>query len=165
MNNYTTTVFKTRNDIELDVRQQVIEILNTQLADTFDMVSLVKQAHWNIKGPHFIALHRLLDELADGLMGYVDMIAERITALGGLAKGTVRMTAEASRLDPYPQNLVNDIETVNFLADQMARLAASTRAAANQSEELSDMGTNDLFIEVVRDLDKWVWFLEAHTQS
>ncbi len=164
MNNYTTT-FKTRNDIKLDVRQQVIEILNAQLADTFDMVSLIKQAHWNIKGPQFIALHKLLDELADGIMGYVDMIAERITALGGLAKGTVRMTAEASRLDPYPQDLVNDMATVNFLADQMASLAANTRAAANQTEELGDMGTNDLFIEVVRDLDKWLWFLEAHTQS
>ena len=165
MNTITTTMFKTRNDIELDTRQQVIEILNTQLADTFDMVSIIKQAHWNIKGPQFIALHKLFDELAEGLMDYVDMLAERITALGGIAQGTVRMASEASRLDPYPQDLVNDIETVGFLADQMASLAASTRAAANQAEELRDMGTNDLFIEIVRDLDKWLWFLEAHTQS
>lgn len=164
MNNTTRMMFETRIDIEPDVRQKVNEILNAQLADTFDMLSLIKQAHWNVKGPQFIALHKLFDELAEGMLGYVDMIAERITALGGIAMGTVRMAAAASRLDPYPQGLVEDLETVRFLAKQMASLAASTRAAADQAEALRDMGTNDLFIEIVRDLDKWLWFLEAHLQ-
>lgn len=162
MNNSVKMLHKTRIDIALDTRQQMADILNAQLADTFDMLSLVKQAHWNIKGPQFIALHKLFDEIADGLLGYVDMLAERVTALGGTAMGTVRMAAAASRLEAYPADLVQDMATVQFLADQMARLAATTRAAADQAEELGDMGTNDLFIEVVRDLDKWLWFLEAH---
>lgn len=164
MNTLTTQMFETRMDIDLTTRQEAIKLLNAQLADTFDMLSLVKQAHWNVKGPGFIALHTLFDELAAGLLGYVDMLAERVTALGGIAMGTVRMAAEASRLEAYPTQLVRDMDTVRFLANQMASLAASTRQAADQAETLQDMGTNDLFIEVVRDLDKWLWFLEAHLQ-
>jgi starvation-inducible DNA-binding protein len=158
-------MFETRIDLNIDVRRDTIYLLNQQLADTFDMLSQVKQAHWNIKGPNFIALHKLLDELADGLINYVDMLAERTTALGGLAMGAVRMAAEVSRLQPYPPELVKDLETVAFLADQMALLANSTRVAADQSEDMRDMATNDLFIEVSRNLDKWLWFLEAHLQS
>jgi starvation-inducible DNA-binding protein len=165
MNKLTKQMFKTSIDIELDKRQEMIEILNAQLADTFDMVSLIKQAHWNVKGSQFIALHQLYDEIAQNLLAYVDMIAERATALGGTALGTVRMAAVSSRLSPYPQELVQDMATVRFLADQMAQLAQSTRAAADQAETLHDMGTNDLFIEIVRDLDKWLWFLEAHLQA
>ncbi len=165
MSDQTTTIFSTRIDIDLAERQPLIDLLNQQLVDTFDMVSLIKQAHWNVKGPQFIALHQLFDDLAAGLTGYVDILAERITALGGWALGTVRMAAKASRLDAYPPGLVADMETVSYLSDQMARLAASTRAAAERAESLRDMGTNDLFIEVVRDLDKWLWFLEAHIQT
>lgn len=164
MNNQLNAPVKTRIDIDANTRQQMIKILNAQLADTFDMFSLIKQAHWNIKGTQFIALHKLFDELADGLLGYVDMLAERVTALGGLAMGSVRLAATSSRLDAYPPDLLQDIASVQFLADQMAQLAATTRSAADQAEELGDMATNDLFIEVVRDLDKWLWFLEAHLQ-
>ena len=110
----------------------MIEILNAQLADTFDMVSLIKQAHWNVKGAQFITLHQLYDEIAQSLLAYVDMIAERATALGGTALGTVRMAAVSSRLSPYPQELVQDMATVRFLADQMAQLAQTTRAAADR---------------------------------
>lgn len=165
MNQNTQLLFQTRIDLDINTRREMITLLNQQLADTFDMLSQVKQAHWNIKGPYFIALHKLLDEFADGLMNYVDMLAERATALGGLAMGTVRMAAQASRLQPYPKELVEDLDTINFLAGQMATLANSTRAAANQAESLRDMATNDLFIEISRDLDKWLWFLEAHNPS
>lgn len=164
MDNNNKLMFETRIDIEPGNRQELIDILNAQLADTFDLVSLIKQAHWNVKGPQFIALHKLFDELAGGMLGYVDMIAERATALGGTAMGSVRMAAASSRLEAYPPGLVEDMDTVRFLADQMASLAASTRLAADQAEALKDMGTNDLFIEIVRDLDKWLWFLEAHLQ-
>ena len=165
MTDNTMQLFTTRIDIAAETRQAVIELLNAQLADTFDMVSLIKQAHWNVKGPQFIALHKLFDELAEGILAHVDTIAERVTPLGGIALGSVRMAAAASRLDPYPPELVQDMASVRFLADQMAALAASTRSAADQAEALGDMATNDLFIEVVRDLDKWLWFLEAHLQS
>jgi starvation-inducible DNA-binding protein len=165
MTQTTLPFFKTRIDLDVNTRQEMVLTLNQQLADTFDMLSLVKQAHWNIKGPNFIALHKLLDEIADGLMEYVDMLAERVTALGGLAMGTVRMSAQATRLQPYPPELVEDMATLAFLADQMAQLANSTRAAAESAETLNDMSTNDLFIEISRDLDKWLWFLDAHDPS
>jgi starvation-inducible DNA-binding protein len=157
--------FSSRIDIDEDTRQQVIGFLNEQLADTFDMFSLAKQAHWNVKGAQFFQLHELFDLIAEGLLPYVDMIAERITALGGLAMGTVRMAAEATRLEPYPIDVLDSMETVEVVAERLANLAASTRQAADRAEELEDMDTNDLFIEVSRDLDKWLWFLEAHLQG
>ena len=155
---------KTRIDLPINDRLKTITLLNQQLADTFDMVSIFKQAHWNIKGPNFISLHKLFDEFAEGLLNYVDMLAERVTALGGLAMGTTRMAAESSRLTPYPANMVDEAETLAFVADQLANLAKSTREAADMAEENADMATNDLLIEVVRDLDKWLWFLDAHVQ-
>jgi starvation-inducible DNA-binding protein len=129
------------------------------------MFSLMKQAHWNVKGPQFIALHELFDEMAEGLLGYVDMIAERATALGGMAMGTVRMAADNTRLESYPTNIVESMGTVNLISERLAALGESTREAADRAEELRDMDTNDMFIEVSRDLDKWLWFLEAHLQG
>jgi starvation-inducible DNA-binding protein len=159
------SMFKTRIDIGAEKRRQLVELLNAQLADTFDMFSQMKQAHWNVKGPQFIALHELFDEIAAGLLAHIDSIAERATALGGLAMGTVRMAADATRLPAYPAEVVDSLEMVAVVSDRMAELAASTRSAADRAEELDDMDTNDLFIEVSRDLDKWLWFLEAHLQA
>lgn len=139
-------------------------MLNQQTADTFDMFSLMKQAHWNVKGPQFIALHKLFDEIAEGLLDYVDELAERVTALGGVAMGTVRMAAESTRLEPYPAEIFDSMATVELLVERMAALAESTRQAADQAEQVHDMDTNDLLIEVSRDLDKWRWFMEAHLQ-
>jgi starvation-inducible DNA-binding protein len=158
-------MFETRIDIGRENREQLVDILNQQLADTFDMFSLMKQAHWNVKGPQFIALHELFDEIAEGIIGHVDTIAERATALGGMAMGTVRMAAESSRLEPYPTDVFDSMGTVEVVVRAMADLAATTRGAADHAEELHDMDTNDMFIEVSRDLDKWLWFLEAHLQA
>ncbi|MEJ2569091.1 MAG: DNA starvation/stationary phase protection protein Dps [Anaerolineales bacterium] len=157
--------FKTRNDIPMDTQLHMIDVLNAQLADTFDMFSLIKQAHWNVKGSQFIALHKLFDEIAEGLLGYVDMIAERATALGGVALGTVRMAAESTRLEAYPTDIFDSMGTVELVADRMASLAKSTRMAADDADDIHDMDTNDMLIEISRDLDKWLWFLEAHLQG
>jgi starvation-inducible DNA-binding protein len=157
--------FKTRIDIDRETREKEIELLNTQLADTFDMFSIAKQAHWNVKGPHFFQLHELFDVIAEGLVPYVDMLAERITALGGYAMGTVRMAADSSRLEAYPTDVVDSMATTQIVAERLANLAASTREAADEAEELGDMDTNDLLIEISRDLDKWLWFVEAHLQG
>ncbi len=157
--------FKTRIDIPMDTQLDMIDVLNAQLADTFDMFSLVKQAHWNVKGPQFIALHKLFDEIAEGLLEYVDMIAERVTALGGMALGTVRMAAESSRLAAYPTETHDSMGTVELLADRLANLAKSTRMASDEADNIHDMDTNDMLIEISRDLDKWLWFLEAHLQG
>jgi starvation-inducible DNA-binding protein len=155
----------TQIDLPAETRQQMIRLLNEQLADTFDLFSQTKQAHWNVKGPQFIQLHKLYDELAEILLGHVDTIAERATALGGVATGTVRMAAKAVRLPDFNEGPVGSMESVEMLVERYAQLAQTTREAIDESEEAGDKDTSDLFIEVSRDLDKALWFLEAHLQQ
>ncbi len=157
-------MFATRNDLPLETREKVIALLNQQLADMFDLFSQTKQAHWNVKGAQFFPLHELFDKLAAELDGFIDMVAERITALGGVATGTVRMAAAASRLPEYPADVFDSQATVQALVERYASLAATTRAAIETADKLGDMDTADLFTEVSRALDKALWFLEAHLQ-
>lgn len=158
-------MIKTHNDMSLDVRKKMVELCNQQLADIFDMKSIAKQAHWNLRGKHFIELHKLFDELAEVLEEHIDTVAERATALGGIARGTVRMAAESSRLAPYPDTLIKDMDHVEAVAERLSTLSANFRRAADLAEDARDMATNDMFIEVLRDLDKYLWFVEAHTQA
>ncbi len=157
--------FHTSIDIEEGVRTQMIDLLNQQLADTFDLFSLTKQAHWNVKGPEFMQLHEFYDTLAEGLEDYVDTIAERITALGGFAKGTVRMAAAATRLPDFTGEPVSGLEQVKEVIKLYAQRAASTRAGIDAADEAGDADTADLLTGVSRDLDKSLWFLEAHVQD
>jgi starvation-inducible DNA-binding protein len=157
--------FKTRNDLPAKAREEMIALCNRQLADTFDLMSQVKQAHWNVKGPQFFALHELFDKLAEELEGSVDTIAERATALGGIAMGTARMAAKASRLPELGPDVFDGMAVVDALATRYAALGASTRAAIAESAEKGDADTSDLFTGVSRELDKALWFLEAHRQS
>lgn len=156
---------KTSIDINSETREQVNALLNQQLADTFDLFSQTKQAHWNVKGPHFFQLHELFDKLAGELIGHVDTIAERSTSLGGTALGTVRMAAGNSRLPEYTEQINGGRETVEALVKRYAELAASTRHAIDRADDLGDVDTSDLFTGISRDLDKALWFLEAHLQS
>lgn len=158
-------LMETHNDLPDETRQQMIQLLNEQLADTFDLFSITKQAHWNVKGPDFYQLHELYDELAEKLLDHVDTIAERATALGGVATGTVRMAAGATRLEEFSAGPVGSMESVQMLAERYATLAQSSREAIDRAEEAKDMDTSDLFIDVSRDLDKALWFLEAHLQA
>ena len=157
--------YGTRNDLPAEVREQVITLLNQQLADTFDLFSQTKQAHWNVKGPEFFQLHELFDRLADEVEGYVDLIAERATALGGTAMGTARMSAAASRLEEYPVDVSRGLSSVEALAARYGALASSTRGAIDHSGQAGDADTADLFTEISRGLDKSLWFLEAHLQG
>lgn len=159
-----TKLVRTRIDLPESARLQVVPLLNQQMADTFDLMSQCKQAHWNLKGPGFMELHEFYDELAELLTAQVDELAERITALGGVATGTVRMAAAASRLPEFPGEAVGDMESVELLADRFAILAKSTREAIDAAEKAEDAGTADLFTEKVQELDKNLWFLEAHLQ-
>src|SRR5262249_43910701 len=122
-------------------------------------------AHWNVKGPEFFQLHELFDDLAEGVEGYIDMVAERATALGGEAMGTVRMAASASRLAEYPTTLKRGIQHVEALAERYGQVAAGVRAAIDTADKVGDKDTADLFTEISRGLDKHLWFLEAHLQS
>jgi starvation-inducible DNA-binding protein len=161
----TDRTFETRIDIPEDTRAEVIELLNARLADTFDLYSQLKQAHWNVKGSDFYQLHLLYDQVADDVFPYVDKLAERATQLGGLALGTARMAGSASSLDEYPLDAVEGMETVSVVADRLAAYAAAVRSAIETTAELGDQSTSDLFTEISRTVDKYLWFVEAHQQS
>ena len=161
----TKRTFSTRIDIADSSRDELVELLNARLADTFDLYSQLKQAHWNVKGSDFIQLHELYDTIAESVLEYVDTIAERATALGGLALGTARMAAAASTLDEYPADAVAGMDTVAAIADRLGVNGASVRAAIEVALELDDQDTADLFIEVSRTIDKHLWFVEAHQQA
>jgi starvation-inducible DNA-binding protein len=157
--------FKTSIDIKAKTREETIELLNQQLADCFDLYSQSKQAHWNVKGSDFIALHNLFDELAAGLLAFVDEIAERATQLGGYALGSARMSTANSSLPEYPTKATSGQEHVNAMVERYALFAASTRAAIDTASRLNDADTADLFTEISRAIDKSLWFLEAHLQG
>jgi starvation-inducible DNA-binding protein len=161
----TRRAFETRIDISTDAREKLVELLNVRLADSFDLYSQLKQAHWNVKGSDFIQLHELYDAVAESVLEFVDTIAERATALGGLALGTARMAAEATTLDEYPIDAVTGEETVAVVADRLAAFGASAREGIDTATELGDMDTADLFTEVSRAIDKHLWFVEAHLQA
>lgn len=161
----STTEFVTRNDLAQRVRSTIIPMLNQQLADASDLYSQTKQAHWNVKGMNFMQLHELFDSLAESVLGYVDMIAERATALGGYARGTARMAAANSTLEEFPETIIEGKQVVEVLAERYAQFAASTRAAIETALEYDDQDTGDLMIEISREMDKHLWFLEAHLQG
>ena len=161
----TDRTFETRIDIPEDARGQLIGLLNARLADTFDLYSQLKQAHWNVKGSDFYQLHLLYDQVAEDVFPYVDEIAERATQLGGQALGTARMAASASSLDEYPVDAVEGADTVGAVADRLAAYAASVREAIDTAADLGDQSTSDLFTEISRTVDKYLWFVEAHQQG
>ena len=161
----TSRLHSTRNDLNAESREKIVTLLNQHLADTFDLYSQTKQAHWNVKGPHFIALHELFDKLAAQLADDVDTIAERATALGGTARGTARQSAAASRLPEYPPDATTGTQHVEALAVRYAALATTCRSAIDAASQLGDADTADLFTEISRELDKSLWFLESHLQA
>jgi starvation-inducible DNA-binding protein len=158
-------MFETKNDLPEATRAKVIELLNARLADCTDLQTQTKQAHWNVKGPQFIALHELFDKINEDVEDYVDEIAERVVQLGGIAEGTARMVAKRSSLGEYPANTADGRSHVEALSSALAAFGKSARKAINQTDELGDVDTSDLFTEVSRGIDKWLWFVEAHLQA
>ena len=157
--------FKTSVDIPAAQRTKINALLNQHLADSFDLMSQVKQAHWNVKGPQFWQLHKLFDEIAEQAEGWVDEIAERVVALGGYATGTVRMAAAASTLPELPTDITAGTDYVRAVAARLAAFSNSAREAIDATDKLGDADTADLFTEVSRDADKYLYFLEAHLQG
>jgi starvation-inducible DNA-binding protein len=155
-------MFKTKNDLSEGTRVKAVELLNARLADCKDLQTQVKQAHWNVKGPNFISLHLLFDKINDDVENYVDEIAERAVQLGGVAEGTARMVAKRSSLAQYPANAVDGRSHVDALSSALAAFGKSARKAIGDANDLSDLDTADLFTEVSRGIDKWLWFVEAH---
>jgi starvation-inducible DNA-binding protein len=158
-------MFKTKNALSESVRSKAIELLNARLADATDLQTQTKQAHWNVKGPNFIALHELFDKINEDVEDYVDDLAERAVQLGGVAEGTARMAAKRSSLSEYPVNTVGGRSHVEALSTVLAAFGTSARKAINDANEMGDLDTADLFTEISRGVDKWLWFVEAHQQT
>jgi starvation-inducible DNA-binding protein len=157
-------MFKTKNDLPEDVRIKAAKLLNARLADSIDLQTQTKQAHWNVKGPNFIALHELFDQINAAVEDYVDDIAERAVQLGGVAEGTARMVALRSSLAEYPA-AVDGRGHVEALSSALAAFGKLARKAIDDANEIGDLDTADLFTEVSRGIDKWLWFVEAHLQA
>jgi starvation-inducible DNA-binding protein len=158
-------MYPTRNDLPESARTKLVELLNARLADAIDLQTQCKQAHWNVKGPEFIALHKLFDEVNAAVEEYVDLIAERAVQLGGVADGTARVVAKRSALPEYPVKGGDGRAHVEALSAVLSAFGKVVRAEIDRSNELSDADTADLFTEVSRGIDKWLWFVEAHLQA
>jgi len=163
----TTTArqYPTKNDLPEATRLQAVALLNQRLADCIDLQAQSKQAHWNVKGPTFIALHKLFDEINADVAEYADLLAERVVQLGGIAEGTVGVVAERSTLIDYPLGLSTGAEHVAALSDALAMFGRTVRLGIEEMNELEDAGSADILTEISRGVDKWLWFVEAHQQS
>lgn len=158
-------MYETENDLSLQRRTELNTLMNQRLADAVDLQMQMKQAHWNVKGPSFIGLHELFDKVDAAVESYVDMIAERIVQLGGVAEGTVRVSAARSRLAEYPLAIAEGMAHVEAVARALSTFGQAARSTINEADELDDADTADLFTEISRGIDKWLWFVEAHSQA
>jgi starvation-inducible DNA-binding protein len=156
---------QTKNGLSQETREKVIDILNARLADASDLKSQAKQAHWNVKGIHFFQLHELFDQVATAVEAHMDLIAERATALGGTAFGTVRVAAQNSSLSEYPLEITDGTAHVDALSTALADFGNVVRRNIDETNDLGDADTADLFTEVSREIDKLLWFVEAHIQA
>jgi starvation-inducible DNA-binding protein len=156
---------RTKNDMPEERRRAVVEMLNNRLADALDLRDQAKQAHWNVKGPMFFELHKLFDEVAAAMTEHSDEIAERAVALGGTAEGTVRVVAQRTQLPAYPLDIYQGPDHVDALSTALATFGKAVREGIDQADELGDKDTADLFTEISRDVDKFLWFVEAHNQA
>ncbi len=160
-----TALYTTENDVSLDRRTNLIRLLNQRLATAIDLQMQMKQAHWNVKGPNFIALHELFDRVYEEVERYVDDIAERIVQFGGIAHGTVRASAASTELTDYPAAISNGTAHIEAVARVLSTFASESRNMITEATELEDAVTADLFTEITRGIDKMLWFVEAHSQA
>lgn len=158
-------VSRTRNDLPAETRGQMIELLNLRLADCIDLQTQTKQAHWNVRGPHFWGLHKLFDKINEAVEEYVDSIAERAAQLGGEVEGTARMVAGRSTLPEFPKGIKGGVDSVKALTVALSAFGKLAREAIDTADEAEDADTADMFTEVSRGIDQWLWFVEAHLQA
>ncbi|MFL5402643.1 MAG: DNA starvation/stationary phase protection protein Dps [Gemmatimonadales bacterium] len=158
-------LFPTKNDLPESSRREAIGLLNQRLADCIDLQLQCKQAHWNVKGPTFIALHKLFDEVDESVEEYVDLLAERVVQLGGVAEGTLRIVAGRSTLPDYVPTLSAASDHVDAVSDALALFGRTVRLGIEEMNELEDADSADILTEISRGVDKWLWFVEAHQSA
>lgn len=161
----TQMLYGTKNDLPETTRTEAVGLLNQRLASCIDLGTQCKQAHWNVKGPSFIALHQLFDEISGSVGEYADMLAERVVQLGGIAEGTVAVVVERSALADYPIAPLSGLEHVAALSDALSKFAAQARIGIDEMNDLKDAVSADTLTEISRGVDKWLWFVEAHQQQ
>lgn len=157
------TFRKTANDTPAKQKKDTVKILNHLLAEFLDLALITKQAHWNLRGPAFIAVHEMLDPFNDKLLDYADTIAERIVQLGAVPYGTAQMIVHGSELAEYPTNIVTIEDHLEEVHDRYAIVANTVRKIVE--EQLADQGTLNFLTDASNDLDKYLWFIEAHMPS
>ncbi len=153
----------THNTLPMKIRAQSVELLNKHLAAAIDLHAQVKHAHWNVRGPNFIAIHELFDRVSEEIETYSDLIAERASGLGGTAHGTIQVAAEHSFLVRYPLGIADGHQHVFAVSAALAAFGQSAREAIGHATKFGDVDTADLFTEISRGLDQQLWFVEAHT--
>ena len=159
-------MYATKNDLPAKKREALADSLNGHLALCLDVMLQAKQAHWNVKGANFIALHELFDKINEDFEEYTDLLAERIVQLGGVAEGTASTVAKRSTLKQYPLLLAEGLEHVDYLSTSVAAFGKAVREAIQTSgDELGDANTADIYTEISRGVDKWLWMLEAHLNT
>jgi starvation-inducible DNA-binding protein len=154
-----------KSDLSENIRNSAIGLLQPRLSDAIDLTSQAKQAHWTVTGANFIAMHELFDRIASEIGGFSDLIAERISSLGGQVEGTARTAAERSSLPKYPLNITNSSAHVEALSTALAIFGGSVRPAIDTASDIGDQATADIFTEISRGVDKLLWFLQAHAAS
>ena len=152
----------THNTLSENIRARSVELLNKHLAAAIDLHAQVKQAHWNVRGPGFIAIHELFDKVSVQVENYSDMIAERAGGLGGTAHGTIQVAAARSFLIPYPLGIADEHKHVFAVAGTLAAFGQSVRDASAEAAGFGDVDTSDLFTEISRGIDQQLWFVESH---
>ncbi len=153
---------ETLNDIPEKTRQSVIDILDSILIDSVDLGLQAKQAHWNVKGIHFLPLHELFDKVYQEAGEFTDLVAERMVQLGGSPTGAASVVAKSSRLKPYPLLVADGTSHAKAIAEALATFGKHTRAGIDSTDKLGDVDSSDLLTEVSRAVDKTLWFVEAH---
>src|SRR4030095_12089726 len=153
---------RVRIDIPPEIRQYVIQLLQQTLACTVDLRSQVKQACWNVKGHDLVLLHALFATMATELDAHIDLVAERLVVLGGVARGTVRTAATPSRRPGDHAATCGGDAHVGARTECSASYATALRADIAHATEVEDAGSAALYTDISRGVDKRLGFLEAY---
>ncbi len=152
----------TQNELPLEDRQVVCGLLQSRLSDSLDLYAKLKHAHWNVRGANFLEVHELFDKIAEAVEESTDIVAERLRQLGGYANGTVQHTSRRSTLSEYPEEITNSLDHLRAVGAMLAAFGKELRDGIEVSSQAGDPATADIFTQYLREVDKYLWFVESH---